>query len=243
MTDPVREIADRLGYRFNDPALLELALTHGSSVKAGSPSNGRLEHLGDAVLGLAVGEALYRLFPQATQGRLSQLKASIVNNERLAEAARRTELGAYLRLGKGEELIGGRDKVRALSNGFEALLGAVYLDGGIEAAKAVVGCTVLRDVVIDGQCVEAVSSNSKSALQEWLQARGRDLPHYALLSETGPSHQRQFRIEVRCGAQSARGEGPRKQVAEETAAGRILVKLIAAENESVEPARAGRSQG
>ena len=227
--EPLQQLSDRLGHSFGDLNLLELALTHRSVGIDAEISNERLEFLGDAVLGAAVSELLYTHFPDASEGRLTKLKSLIVNNSRLAEAARRTEIGPCLRLNKGEECSGGRTKPRLLANAFEAVVGAVYLDGGMEAVGEVVRRLLVgpdglaeADELLDG-------AQGKSALQEWLQARGRDLPEYSLIESFGPSNRRTFRVEVRCGAEIATGEARRKQTAEQLAAGRVLRKLIALE--------------
>ncbi len=226
MQDDLREFSDRLGYGFNDLSLLDRALTHGSCVEEGAQSNERLEFLGDAVLSLAVSGALYRRFPTSSEGYLTKLKAHFVREPELALAARALALGSCLRLGKGEERNGGRAKDRVLADAFEAVLGAVYLDGGIEAAHRVVERTILGD---EQRLWEAERDlhreNSKSELQEWLQARGRPLPQYVVLREEGTPQRRTYLIEARCGGSSAVGEGRTKKAAEKNAASLLLDRL------------------
>jgi ribonuclease-3 len=185
-------------------------------------SNERLEFLGDAVLGLAVGSELFRRLPLASEGELTQLKARFVNNAHLFKAAHSLDLGSFLCLGKGEEKSGGRKKPRMLADALEAVLGAVYLDGGMEAASG-----VAERCILVGQ--PAIDHRGKTALQEWLQARGRALPEYVIVAEDGPSYRRTYEVEVRCGECVARGRASRKKHAEQHAASLVLERLVASE--------------
>lgn len=226
MQDDLREFSDRLGYGFNDLSLLDRALTHGSCVEGGAQSNERLEFLGDAVLSLAVSRALYHRFPTSSEGYLTKLKAHFVREPQLALVARALALGSCLRLGRGEEADGGRAKDRILADGLEAVLGAVYLDGGIESAQQVIERTMLGD---EQRLWEAQRDlhreNSKSELQEWLQARGRPLPEYVVLRTQGPTERRTYVVEARCGGASAMGEGRTKKAAEKNAASQLVDRL------------------
>ncbi len=223
--DKLLTLCNRLGYQFRDPALLQVALTHSSAIDKNAVSNERLEFLGDAVLGLAVGGALFRRLPLASEGDLTKLKARFVNNEHLCKAALCLDLGSFLRLGKGEEQGGGREKPRVLADALEAVFGAVYLDGGMEAASGVAErCILLEQPSID--------KRSKTALQEWLQARGRELPEYVVVAEEGPSHRRTYEVEVRCGEHAARGRASRKKHAEQHAAALVLERLVSSEGGS-----------
>lgn len=228
MQDDLRDFSDRLGYGFRDPSLLDRALTHSSCLEDGSQSNERLEFLGDAVLSLVVSGALYRRFPTLSEGQLTKLKAHFVRERQLAAAARVLGVDSFLRLGKGEEANGGRAKDRILADALEAVLGALYLDGGIEVVQRVIDRAILGD---EHRIREAQRTlyreNSKSELQEWLQARGRPLPEYVVLRTVGPPQRRTYVVEVRCGASSTAGEGTTKKAAEKNAALHMLDRLRA----------------
>ena len=217
-----RQLSERLGYRFRDPSLLDLALTHGSASSAGGVANQGLEYLGDAALGLAVSEALYRRLPGASPGDLTNLKARYVCNPQLAAVARSLGLGPCLRMGKAEDRQGGREKDRCLADAMEAVIGALYLDGGMAA----VGPIVDRFVVAEEP---TVGNSAKTELQEWLQSRGRKTPRYVVVHETGPSHYRNYLVEARCGSRVGRGHGYRKKKAEERAAADVLAQLVRSE--------------
>ena len=233
--DELEELAERLGHRFRDSAILDVALTHGSASCDGTVSNARLEFLGDAVLAAVVCEALYQQFPQASEGRLTILKSDLVNNERLAAAAREANLGRYLRLGKGLEAKQGRGTTSILADAFEAVLGAVYLDGGMPAARKVVEKTLFEERDLSDSKFDPAASNPKSALQEWLAARSLERSEYVLISAEGPSDRRTFRVRVICGSYSAMGEAHTKQGAEKIGARRVLEQLIASEASGSKP--------
>jgi ribonuclease-3 len=218
-------------YQFNDAALLDEALTHKSYVnerKGGSRRhNERLEFLGDAVLSLIISEHLAAQYPQLSEGALSKLKAKLVSETSLAAAARRLHLGAHLRLGRGEELSKGREKASLLADGLEAVIAAVYLDGGLEASRAF----TLDVFGLELQDVQSMQTNPggddyKTRLQEWCQKRYELLPKYVTVHETGPDHRKLFHVEVSVDDQVVGvGQGPSKKEAEQEAAKRALEQV------------------
>lgn len=213
----------KLEHCFADPALAELAFTHRS---VGKPNNERLEFLGDALLGALVAEMLYEAHPKASEGELSRLRAQLVNGQALAALARELELGDALKLGPGELKSGGFRRDSILADAFEALLAAIYLDGGYDACRASV-----RQLF--GERIASLRRSSKDAktrLQEWLQAAGWPLPQYELVAAHGEDHAKQF--EVLCSiaepeALSARAEGGSRRAAEQDAAQVVLDQLQA----------------
>lgn len=217
------DIETIIGYNFRDKRLCELALTHRSLARdTRDVNNQRLEFLGDAVLGMLIAEMLYQRFPQEAEGDLSKRLVSLVNGEQLAVIAQAMQLGDYLRLSAGEEEQGGRTNPSNLEDACEALLGAVYLDGGIEAARGV----VVRFWQAHAEAMQAPPKDPKTTLQEWAQARGLDLPEYVVISADGPSHAPHFVIEVRVsGRESVRGEAGTKRMAERLAASAMLAQL------------------
>jgi ribonuclease-3 len=210
-------LMDRLGHRFNDPALLELALTHRSwcAEHSGSSSNERLEFLGDAVLSLVVTRRLYERFSDWAEGDLAKARASLVNAATLSEVGRAVGLGEQLRLGRGEDVSGGRSKSSILADAVEAVLGAVYLDGGIAAAGDAVG-RLLGDR-LDAAANSPGHADFKTRLQELAARRGLDPPSYDVTT-SGPAHHRRFRAEVRAGDEAGMGTGSTKKDAEQRAA-------------------------
>ena len=222
MPDDPRELSERLGHRFKDLSLLELALTHGSATGEGATSNQRLEYLGDSALALSVCDALYSRLPDGSEGDLTKLKSRYVSNSHLAEVARSLGIGPCLRMSEAESVSGGREKERCLADAMEALVGAVYLDGGMAAVHRI----VRRFVVVEHPLSD---ESSKTALQEWLQSRGRETPRYEVVLETGPSHERRYRVRARCGRHVGLGEASRKKAAEELAAADVFAKLVDAE--------------
>ena len=231
-------LMERLGYAFWDPQLLDRALTHSSSVPelrtargediafSGSlvQDNERLEFLGDAVLELLTSEYLLRSFPDWSEGQLSKSRARIVNAHSLEMAARRLQLGEHLRLGRGEEKTGGRDKPALLADAFEAVVAAMYLDGGLEPVRALLTRSVFEQALEDGERI--AESDRKSALQELLQAKGDQPAEYRLAGESGPDHQKTFRVEVWVkGECLASAEGMTKKEAEQKAARSALERL------------------
>jgi ribonuclease-3 len=228
----------RLGHHFAKPELLERALTHSSLLPelrsenpAGSPAhlqnNERLEFLGDSVLQLLASEYLLEAFPDWTEGQLSKSRARIVNAHSLQNAARRLRLGEHLRLGRGEEKTGGREKSAILADAFEAVVAAVYLDAGLEAARGMLE-RVLFMQALEERGERIADSDRKSALQEFLQGRGHAPAQYRLKGESGPDHQKIFQVEVWINDDRlARGEGSTKKEAEQRAAQSALELLEA----------------
>jgi ribonuclease-3 len=208
-----------------DPALLERALTHRSYAyeHGGLPHNERLEFLGDAVLGLVVADALYTTHPELPEGELAKLRASVVNARALAGVARSLELGRWLRLGKGEEVTGGRDKNSILADTMEAVLGAVYLDRGLGGATVLV--RRLFDPLMDAARGRGAALDWKTALQELTTARGLGIPGYDI-TESGPDHAKRFAAAARLGDQvHGSGSGRSKKEAEQQAAEAAWIAL------------------
>jgi ribonuclease III len=221
------DLQQRLGYEFRDPALLRLALTHPSIAhEQGAPlqTNQRLEFLGDAVLQLVLTRELYEKFPSVGEGSLTKARAKLVNRRTLAEHGRQLGLGKNLALSRGEELHGGRERPSALADTFEALVGALFLDGGFEAARDF----ILRQFLsaFGELTVIPVLENPKGELQELLQASSSEAPHYHVVSATGPDHDRIFECTVHHGeVELARGRGKSKKAAESEAALAALARL------------------
>ena len=210
------------GYRFADGSLAEAALTHRS---ASGRHNERLEFLGDALLSFVVGELLYRAHPQADEGILSRARAALVNGTALGELAASLELGAALRLGPGELKSGGFRRRSILADALEALIGAIYLDGGLPAARAVI--ERLMGERVRSLPPARLLSDPKTRLQEWLQGRELGLPVYALEAVHGQPHQQTFRVACSVPALEIRteGEGASRRAAEQQAAEAALAKL------------------
>jgi ribonuclease III len=221
-----------LGHEFRDPRWLLQALTHSSRIPErtadDSPGdNEKLEFLGDAVLELLVSEELVRTFPDWREGQLSKSRSRLVNAASLCIAAQTLGLGKYLRLSRGEEKTGGRSKSAILADAYEAVVAAIYLDGGLDAARRFV-----RKSLIEGALNAAADAlgrpDHKSALQELLQARGLPPCNYRVVEEAGPDHQKTFRVEVRIAAEiTAAGTGKTKKEAEQAAAVAALQQLCA----------------
>lgn len=227
MTADTASLEAALGTRI-DPDLLSLALTHRSFAyeNGGLPTNERLEFLGDSVLGIVVTETLYRDFPEWSEGQLAKLRAAVVNAQALAEVARGLELGRHLRLGRGEETTGGRDKVSILADTLEALLGAVYLDNGLERAREVV-LRLIGPVIARGAELGA-GLDWKTSLQEIAAASGRGVPEYRVRHE-GPDHAREFSAQVVLDDEViGEGVGRSKKAAEQQAAERGYLRLAEA---------------
>jgi ribonuclease III len=226
----LEELEQATGYRFRQPELVERALTHRSAVPEDAATrigkdNEQLEYLGDAVLGMLVSEYLTGTFERWTEGQLSKSRARLVNAASLYNAARRLDLGNYLRLGKGEEKTGGREKPALLADAFEALVAAIYLDGGLTAAREFVKRTLL-DIAIELEANQLEWSDHKSALQEFLQARALPSARYAVVQEAGPDHRKTFWIQVDVpGLVNAIGTGSNKKEAEQSAAAQALELL------------------
>lgn len=223
-----------LSHRFADPALLETALTHRS---AGRSHNERLEFLGDAVVGLLVAEALYRHFPNRTEGELTRLRAELVKEASLAAMARELDLGSQLRLGPGELKSGGWRRESILADAFEALIGAIWLDGGLEAARAALMPLLAPRIAALGD--GRIPKDPKTALQEWLQGRSLPLPTYELVEAPGNDPLRAFA--VRCAVTEpeleAVGFGPSRRAAERDAAARIVARVAGRDDRDEEDRR------
>ena len=215
----------RLGYRFKRRDLLDLALTHRSwANEQGIPEHyERLEFLGDSVLGLVTAEWLYSQHPELPEGELSKLKAQLVSKPTVAKHAEALEIGGTLRIGVGEERSGGRTKLSLLGDSMEAVFGALYLDGGLEAARKAI--LPMLESAYEGK-IELVVTDAKTQLQELVQGLGWDLPEYRLAGSSGPDHDKTFVVECwLSGALAGRGEGPSKKIAEQRAAADALTRL------------------
>ena len=208
-----------LDHTFDDAELLRQALTHRSY---GAPHNERLEFVGDAVLNCVVARALFDRFPNLPEGELSRARAHLVNKDTLAEVARRLGLGSAIRLGEGEARSGGADRASILADAMEAVFGAVFLDGGYEAARGTIDA-VYADLLRDADPT-ALGKDAKTRLQEWLQARRLPVPEYAIVGTTGEAHAQQFAVECRIAALGivAAGSGASRRIAEQDAAQRAL---------------------
>ncbi len=220
-----------LGLRFHDRRLLTLALTHPSFVNeqdaaAAAGHNERLEFLGDAVIDLIVADMLYRKYPRSDEGDLSQLRAALVKTESLAGLAAECRLGEFLRVGRGEELTGGRQRQTMLCRAYEALVGAIFIDRGLDAASAFARPSLSRllERVVAGQ----LHIDARSQLQERVQARQRAPLEYRVIGEAGPEHAKEFEVEVAVGdAVIGRGSGGSKRAAAQAAARSALDRLDA----------------
>jgi len=231
----VRKLEERLGHVFRDPALLREALTHPSTrlgARTGQPDNERLEFLGDAVLQLAVTERLYDLLPEAPEGKLTQTRATLVSRNQMAKLAEEIGLGALLEMSFGEERNQGRSRSSNLANAMEAVIGAVFRDGGWEAARTAVA-RLLDPAVETGLAAADSGANAKGDLQELLQRTGGTPPRYLCLREEGLAHDRFYEVAVeRDGKELGRGTGKNKQEAEFHAARAALAGLKAGIKES-----------
>ncbi len=221
----MKTLEERLGYQFQNRTLLENALTHSSYANehrdAGMPSNERLEFLGDSVLGMVVADHLYREHPQMPEGELTRTRAAMVCEDSLVEVARTLDLGRYLRLGKGEDAGGGRERPSILADATEAVIAAIYLDGGIAQARR-----TIRALILGNEEELSASRDYKTALQELIQKEsGRKLT-YRLVAETGPDHAKCFSMEVDLnGTVVGAGEGRTKKAAEQAAAKAAIAAL------------------
>jgi ribonuclease III len=222
------QFEERLHYRFRDRCLLDTALTHRSFINENPlparQDNERMEFLGDAVLELCVSDMLMKKFPDYTEGQLSQLRASIVNEQPLAEVAKNFSIGDYLLLGKGEESSGGRSKPSLLSNTFEALLAAIYLDSGFEQVSEFIR-RLLSPLMNEGQRT-LIYRDYKTAVQQITQNRFKETPRYTLIREYGPDHDKTFEIELSIADRiTTSGAGKNKKEAEQRAAEKALQEL------------------
>lgn len=232
ISETLGPLEERTGHKFQDIGLLEHALTHRSraheDASGGVIDNESLEFLGDAVLGFVIADMLFHRFPTHDEGYKSKVKASIVSAASLTRLAEQIDLGQFVLLGRGEEKTGGRRKHAILADSFEAVIAAIYLDAGIDAARAFIVSRFgpLIETAGDRAAEAAFTDDWKSALQEWLQANGKGLPSYRLASAEGPDHRKRFDIEVLVGGVvEGRAEGRSKKDAEQQAARAALGKL------------------
>lgn len=226
----LRDFEQHISYRFKDPSILDNALTHRSFVneKAGIDccDNERLEFLGDAVLGLCISDMLMLDFPDYTEGQLSKLRSSVVNEQSLAELARKFRVGDYLLLGKGEEISGGREKNSLLANTLEAIIAAIYLDCSFNETLLIVRS--LFSPLVEEGAQEFIYRDYKTIVQELAQNRFRETPRYTLISEYGPDHDKIFEMELTLGSiTTTLGLGKSKKEAEQQAAKKALEMLEA----------------
>lgn len=217
-----------LNYRFKDESILLTALTHSSYANETKTKdvvcNERLEFLGDAVLGFVIGSYLYKTFPELSEGKLTKLRASVVCEQMLAKKAKALGVPPYLRLGKGEELTGGRERISILEDAFESIIGAIYLDGGVESASEFI-LGQLKSEIESIKASQHVLDN-KTSLQEILQRTSQAPIEYIVIGESGPAHNKIFKVEVRhCGKVLGQGRGKSKKEAEQHAAEVALEKL------------------
>ena len=214
----MKTLEEKLGYTFRDPSLLENALTHSSCANESRgklQSNERLEFLGDSILGMVVAEHLFRNHPELPEGELTRTRAALVCEESLVEVAQVLGLGNYLKLGKGEESGGGRNRPSIRADAVEAVLAAVYLDGGIGSARKIIQKYILSKEIVSMKS----SRDYKTALQELVQRESGQVLKYQLVGESGPDHDKRFYVEVLLNGNSVgRGEGRSKKEAEQMAA-------------------------
>ena len=242
MSSELSPLEERLQHLFHDRGLLERALTHKSHVYEKPPvglctgDNEQLEFLGDSILGFAVSECLVRLYPAFPEGRLSKLKAHLVSAARLYEVAQELGLGEFLFLGRGEEMSGGRAKRALLADAVEAIIAALYLDGGLDVARKFIEGSVIGDLPAAGEGAEPEVTDFKSALQEMAQARKLPPPRYIVISEEVPEHLKTFNVEVRLGKEwSSQAHGYSKKSAGQKAAQSLLRLLSQDSATGVEP--------
>jgi ribonuclease-3 len=234
MAMEVGSLEQTLGHKFRNPELLERALTHKSKVyekpaaHEGSGDNEQMEFLGDAILGFVVSECLYVHQPLSAEGRLSKIKAHLVSAARLHEVAVAIGLGEHLLLGRGEELSGGREKRTLLADGVEALIAALFLDGGLEPARQFILTHVIGSLNVPEEGLDQAITDYKSALQETAQSLKLPQPRYVIVAEEGPEHAKTFTVEVRLGKEwVGQAQGLSKKAAGQKAAELILQQLAA----------------
>ena len=238
MPEELPSLERKLDHHFSDPSLLRRALTHSSLANetraaSGLPAldNEELEFLGDSVLGFLIAEALVRRFPDFKEGDLSRMKAHLVSAAHLHGVARRLDLGGYLELGRSEEMSGGRSKKTLLVDALEAVIAALYLDGGVETVRAFVATHVLDAPIFAdedaGTDIQPAITNFKSALQELAQSRKLPQPRYTIVRERGPEHSKIFTVEVRIGREwSGQADGRTKKIAAQRAARNVYERML-----------------
>ncbi|MBV57518.1 MAG: ribonuclease III [Gammaproteobacteria bacterium] len=222
MATALDKLQKHLNYQFSDQELVRTALTHRS---ANRPNNERLEFLGDSLLGFIVAEILFEIYPDAREGDLSRMRAGLVNKESLAEFARELELGECLRLGLGELNTGGKDRDSILADTVEAIIAAIYLDGGIEACRQFV--RRWSEARLSSQFADAQQKDNKTRLQELMQSQGLPLPRYEVVKISGEDHQQLFQVSCRVAPlqKFQIGHGRSKRFAEQEAAQKALEQL------------------
>ena len=223
-----KELEARLNLKFKHPALLKQALIHTSYLNENPGidvgSNERMEFLGDAALGVVIAEQLYREYPDVDEGKLTELRAHLVRRDTLARAAARFELGEYLQLGRGEDAAGGRRRPTNMARAYEALVGAIFLDGGIAKTRAFIRRSLREE--LQALRKKGMPHDPKSRLQEVVQSRWQTTPSYKLLKTEGPDHARRFTVQVVVGRKALGvGEGRSKQMAEKEAAQQALIEI------------------
>lgn len=223
--DPLRTFEKIIGYRFKKKALLKAALTH-PSYRYENPEvpedNQRLEFLGDSVLGLLAADRLMQAYPDADEGELTKKKSSVASGAALAGAAREIGLGSYLMMGRGEAASGGGERESNLEDALEALLGAVWLDGGLKAARRFFE----KHIFCHTENAESVLLNPKGVLQEYAQKNGLAIPDYRIVEESGPDHARRYTVEVSIDHYAFRGEGASRREAEKKAAEKAVRNMV-----------------
>lgn len=234
-----QRLLTRIGHSFSRPKLLQQALTHRSY---SAKNNERLEFLGDAILGMVISHILYERFEQAQEGELSQLRANLVKGAVLAELAQELGIGEHLRLGSGELKTGGHRRDTILADAMEAIIGAIFLDAGIDACRQIIANWFSHRL----NCLsfKTISKDAKTLLQEYLQAHSRELPIYRIIESTGDPHEQIFRVRctVRDSEQTAVGEGGSRKKAEQAAAQAIVKQLEKLDPEIVQASAAGMSE-
>ena len=228
MNNDHEKFVRNLRYRFTNIALMEEALRHSSFVNEQADGNlrdnERLEFLGDAVLNLCVGHILMHKFPDVNEGELSRMRANLVNESQLADVARRINLGAYVKLGRGEKQTNGSQKSSILANSFEAIIAAVYLDGGFEAAFELVASHL--EPLMDLQGAPEANQDHKSRLQELVQVSRQPVPQYEVIGESGPDHDKTFWVRLTLCDVTTEGVGKSKKLAEQDAASKALQQVL-----------------
>jgi ribonuclease III len=230
-TDRLQEV---LGYRFRNPDLLLQALTHASYAREFSEhagDNEKLEFLGDAILNFVVSVKLAKAFPSYPEGKLSRARARLVASEHLSAVGATIQLGQFLRLGRGEEKTGGRAKSRLVVNALEAIVAAIYHDGGLQAARRFI-TRIILPADLSHAAPDLFNIDYKSALQEFLQARQREAAEYRVVKESGPEHRKVFLVEAKAGGKTAQGAGGAKKTAEQQAAEQLLEILKQSDDET-----------
>jgi ribonuclease III len=232
--DKLAQLEQTLAYNFAQPELLERALTHRSARQrdpdAPPEDNERLEFFGDRVLGLIVSEYLVKTYPDWDAGKLSKAHSRLVSGAAVHASAQLLDLGQYLRLGRGEEMTGGREKQSLLADAYEAVVAAIYLDGGIEAARSFIRRSLLDPAILQAEQPLHLS-DYKSALQEWVQQHARGRVEYRVQRESGPDHRKLFEVEAWLGGERlSASEGRSKKEAEQSAARQALAALLAKSN-------------